>query len=378
MAALKILALSKRQYLGRDLIDDRYGRFRELPLELARLGHRVEGVWLSYRPRPEGRFLDAEGDASVGWTSVGVARLADPGAKGYRATVARVAQTLRPDLVWACSDVPHAVFGRRVAQRLRAPLVVDLYDNFESYSSARIPGFIAGLHWALRGAAGIGCVSAPLLRHVGAQRGVDARLEVIENAIPPGLFGPRDRARARERFGLPEDAFLAGIAGSLSPTRGVDVLFEAFESLHARDPRARLVLAGPLDHGQRLPERDYIRYQGLLPPEDVPWLLGARDVSVICNRDTAFGRFCFPQKLYESLACGVPVAVARIGAMAELLEGHRWALYEPDDAASLARTLEGLREHPRLPGIAVPNWGTIAGKLEGLFRSALEVFPAHR
>ena len=50
---MKILVLTKRRYMGKDLLDDRFGRFRELPLELARLGHQVRGLCLSYRPRNE-------------------------------------------------------------------------------------------------------------------------------------------------------------------------------------------------------------------------------------------------------------------------------------------------------------------------------------
>ena len=45
---MKILVLTKRQYMGKDLLDDRFGRFRELPLELAKLGHEVTGICLSY------------------------------------------------------------------------------------------------------------------------------------------------------------------------------------------------------------------------------------------------------------------------------------------------------------------------------------------
>ena len=48
---MRILVLTKRQYMGMDLLDDRFGRFRELPLELARLGHQVHGLCLSYRAR---------------------------------------------------------------------------------------------------------------------------------------------------------------------------------------------------------------------------------------------------------------------------------------------------------------------------------------
>ena len=48
---MKILVLTKRQYMGKDLLNDRFGRFRELPLELARLGHVIMGLATSYRQK---------------------------------------------------------------------------------------------------------------------------------------------------------------------------------------------------------------------------------------------------------------------------------------------------------------------------------------
>src|SRR4029434_5729673 len=41
---MKILVLTKRQYMGKDLLDDRFGRFCEVPLELAHLGHDREAI----------------------------------------------------------------------------------------------------------------------------------------------------------------------------------------------------------------------------------------------------------------------------------------------------------------------------------------------
>ena len=69
---MKILVLSKRQYMAKDLLDDHFGRFWELPLELARLGHEVRGLTLSYRRRHQGVFLDLTfaQHAVVIWNSV--------------------------------------------------------------------------------------------------------------------------------------------------------------------------------------------------------------------------------------------------------------------------------------------------------------------
>ena len=54
---MRILVLTKRQYMGKDLIDDRFGRFRELPLESARLGHELRGLCLNYRQKSLEKFF---------------------------------------------------------------------------------------------------------------------------------------------------------------------------------------------------------------------------------------------------------------------------------------------------------------------------------
>ena len=41
---MRIAFLCKRRYMGKDVIDDRYGRLYEFPFQLARLGHEVHGV----------------------------------------------------------------------------------------------------------------------------------------------------------------------------------------------------------------------------------------------------------------------------------------------------------------------------------------------
>jgi hypothetical protein len=45
---MHIVVLCKRQYTNRDVIDDRYGRLWEIPAELAKAGHCVTCVSISY------------------------------------------------------------------------------------------------------------------------------------------------------------------------------------------------------------------------------------------------------------------------------------------------------------------------------------------
>jgi len=363
---LSVLVLSKRQYMSRDLLDDRYGRFRELPLALSALGARVRGLCLSYRPRPEGVVHDEAGAGHVEWRSLDKRRLLPLGGASYWRALDEIGAASPVDVVWACSDALHCRLGVVAAKRLGARLVLDLYDNFESYPLARIPGMNRMLRRSVLAADGVSCISLPLERKLRRDYGYPDIVSVIENAIPADTFTPGDRAASRARFGLPHDAQLVGTAGALSRSRGIETLFEALERLSESLPALQLVLAGPRDPDLRIPSGARITDLGLLPAAEVSRLLPALDVSVVGNVDSEFGRYCFPQKLYESLACEVPVAVSRVGAMAELLESQPRFLFEPEDADSLAATISGLLASPALPRLEVPTWPALGRRLLGL------------
>jgi glycosyltransferase involved in cell wall biosynthesis len=364
---MNILVLSKRQYMNKDLIDDRYGRFRELPLALAGLGHKVTGICLSYRTRDEGRRDDVTQVARVDWYSLNLKRLLPWGEMSYWHTIDSIAGDFRPDLAWACSDAPHAIIGVHIAKKIGAPLVIDLYDNFESFSITRLPGVTSMFRRALRSADGITCVSHPLARYVKQTSACKCPVEVIENAVPEGIFSPMDRASARRELGLPQDGIFIGTAGAISSSRGIETLFRAFENLTLRRPDVHLVLSGPCDKGLKLPQSPKVHYLGILPTQTVPTFLSALDISVICNRDSAFGRYCFPQKFYESVACGVPVVAAATGAMLELLEDMPEILFEPDNADSLTHVLHGQIANPLSVTLKAPSWMDLGKQLENFF-----------
>ena len=362
---MRILVLTKRQYMGRDLLDDRYGRFRELPLALAAEGHQVDGLCLSYRWRHEGRYADTSPSARVAWRSLNAWRLLPVGPGSYWRELDRIASETRPDVVWACSDAPHALLGVRAARRLGAKLVIDLYDNFESYGLTRLAGMPAALGRAVRAADGVTCVSRPLAAFVRERYGYSGPVEVIENAVPGDTFRPLDREHARATLNLPQNAVLIGTAGSLSRSRGIEVLFEAFAQLSKERPDVHLVIAGSRDRGLDLPTGDRVHDLGILAPDQVPYVLSALNMSVISNRESDFGSYCFPQKFYESVACGVPVVAAATGAIREILKDRPEALFQPEDAASLVSALRRQMELPSPLPITAPTWQDLGGRLSG-------------
>ena len=366
---MKILVLSKRQYMGKDLLDDRFGRFRELPMELARLGHQVRGVCLSYRRRAEESVVDGSttGDGQVEWRSINLVNGFLPGLFRYFRQAAQLIEDFQPDIIWAGSDAFHAIFGQRLAQATRCKLVIDLYDNFEAFTATKLPGVLRRFRRAVRGADGVTFFSQRLADYVVPTYPVASPNAVILNGVRKDLFYQRDRNDCRRQLQLPIAATIIGTAGALDTSRGIDALFSAFATLAAEAPELHLALAVPRPAQQQIPTGPRIHDFHELAHEQVPTFLNALDLAVICYRQSAQGEYSFPQKAYEIIASGVPLVAAAVGSMKELLQDRRECLYEPDDPRDLARAMRWQLAKKTTIDIATPSWRDSATELERFF-----------
>ena len=325
---LDILVITKRQYTNKDLIDDHYGRIREIPLNLALKGHRVSGICLSFRRRSEGIYTDG----GVQWKSINAGVSIIPGlARFARHTF----QSLKNcDVLWACSDSIFGVIGYILSRRLNKPLVFDLYDNFEAFLFARFPVFKALYRHAVRRCDAVTVVSRPLLELVHSY-GRGDRVYLIENAVDRELFWPRGKAHCRSKFKLPQGARIIGTAGALFKNRGIETLFKSFMTLAEKYPDVHLAIAGPRD--VRIPVHPRIHDMGSLEYHQVPLFLSTLDVGIICNRASAFGTYCFPQKAREMMACNVPMVVANVTGTQSLFSDHPEWLFAPEDPGHLVQ-----------------------------------------
>ncbi|HEY2922997.1 MAG TPA: glycosyltransferase [Candidatus Binatia bacterium] len=366
---MKILVLTKRQYMGKDLIDDYFGRFRELPLELARLGHEVQGLALSYRPRAEGTFVDGDGSGSarVIWHSVNLMNGVLPKFQIYKRRSLQLSHEFQPDLIWACSDAYHAIFGSWLAKQVGARCVIDLYDNFESFSASRLPGVLPLFRRAVRGADGVTSFSQRLADYVVRTYMRTKPTSIIENGVRKELFYPQDPNLCRQQLGLPANAKIVGTAGALDRSRGIETLFKAFEQLSAEVDDLHLVLAGPRERGLSIPAGPRVHDLNELPHAEVPLLFGSLNVAVVCYRHSAQGEYSFPQKAYEIIACRVPLVAAAVGSMNELLLKYSDCLYEPDDSASLANAIRRQLHARTIIELSTPSWANSARRLSDFF-----------
>lgn len=365
---MRIAFLCKRQYMGKDVIDDRYARLYEIPYQLARRGHDVLGLCLSYHPAEEGIWTHDAEPGRLRWESRSVGRLVLPRLLRHPAHTLSRLRAFRPDVIIGASDSPHIVLGARLAKRLGVPFVADLYDDFESFGLSRVPGLRRAYRHAVAQASGVTCTSDALAHHVRESYKARGEVMALPSAVDLTIFRPMDQRQCRDALGLPSDAVLIGTAGGLHADKGIGTLYQAFEQLQTRRPDVHLVLAGPKDGKLPVPTGSRVHDLGKIPHADAALLFNALDVGVIYLRDTAFGRFCFPQKAYEMLACGLPIVSAEIGAMASLLRDTPEALHPAENPDALAQAIERQLERRRLPNGVIGDWQALVEQLDGLLQ----------
>ena len=328
---MKLLFLCKRRPQGRDLLTRPYGRFYHLPRLLARQGHDVSILLCSYKREPD--HDDLHDETGIRWYSVSLAKT---DLFGYYRTARQLAGKIRPDWIIGFSDTYYGIMAHHFARRFRCKSLIDAYDNYESYLPWLFPLHIAW-RMSLRRASLLTAAGPQLAELISAGRQIGSA--VVPMAADPVGFIPRDRLLCREEMGLPKEGRFIGYCGSISHSRDIETLFRAVERLNKVGQKVRLVLSGRMDRKVNLPEGSI--YLGYIADDKIPVLLNCMDVLAVMNRDSSFGNYSYPVKLYEAMSCRIPVVATRTASTAWILKGFPGALVEPGSAKDLADALAG-------------------------------------
>jgi glycosyltransferase involved in cell wall biosynthesis len=255
-------------------------------------------------------------------------------------------------LVVGSGDMPYCILSVVLSRLSGVKSTCDIYDNFEAYSSARIPLMLPLYYQSLRNADAIITFEATLAEHLRETYQISASCS-IPNGVDQELFYPRDKLECRRALKIPADIPVIGYVGSLTRQRGVRTLFDAFAHIANASPNALFLMAGGIEDGIELPKLN-IRHLGLLPQHKVPQTICASDVCTIHYADNAFARCSFPQKMMEYIACRVPFVTPDTGGAPAFLAEYPEYLYRTGNPASLAGQVLKLLE--RKPVGMPPIW----------------------
>ena len=151
----------------------------------------------------------------------------------------------------------------------------------------------------------------------------------------------------RDALALPPDVAVVLYQGNLISDRGIEQSMDAILLV----PDAVLVLLGFGVWRDRFaslasapPYLGRVRLLPPVPPESLLAWTASADVTVMAIQPTTLNhRFTTPQKLFESLAAGVPVVAADLPGMARIVERTgAGALCDPTSPASIADAISGV------------------------------------
>jgi glycosyltransferase involved in cell wall biosynthesis len=289
---------------------------------------------------------------------------------------ARYGRRFRPDVIFATSTpLTIAIPAIAAKKQTGAPMVFEVRDLWPE-----VPIQVGALNnpvmrraalalerSAYRASSHIIALSPPIARHLEQKGYPESRISIIPNAADLDLFGAnQDEQRSAVRASYPwlDHNPMVLFAGTLGIVNGVDYFVQIAAAVAEHDPRVRFVILG--DGAERDVVRQLAMASGVLdkslfmlgkvPKREIPrWLAGSDLATGFFTGHPFIGQQASPNKVFDALAAGRPVAMNFDGWLADLLRDHDCGILLPArDPAVAARMI--------LQRLADPTWLASSGQ----------------
>jgi len=257
------------------------------------------------------------------------------------------------DLVHVQTPFVAHYFGRRVARRLRLPLVESYHTFFEEYLFHYLPWLPkTSLRAAARRFSRGQCnevdrviVPSIAMRDVLHGYGVRTPMDIVPTGLTPAAFTPGDGSRFRMAMGIPLDRPLLVHVGRIAHEKNIGFLLEVVDRLRHRIDDVLLLIAGEgparATLARQVERREleaHVRFTGYLDRHvGLKDCYCAGDVFVFASRTETQGLV-----LIESMAQGTPVVSTAVMGTRDIVGPQRGAIEVREQAEEFAGTLERL------------------------------------
>ena len=181
------------------------------------------------------------------------------------------------------------------------------------------------------------------------------RLVIVRNCPPRWTPTEGSRSRLRTAAGIPPESPVVLYHGALGPNRGIEQLVEALAEPGMGNVHLALLGFGDVrrlgvDVGDPATGGRVHTIAAVSPDELLEWVAGADVDAMPLQPSTLNHRLCTPNKLWESLAAGVPVLVSDFpvmrGIVLDVPSEPLGVVCEPSEPASIAAAIRTIVEAP--------------------------------
>lgn len=280
----------------------------------------------------------------------------------YTRSVLPALREYDPDVVHA-HDLNTLPVARRYARRHGVPLVYDAHEHELHRNTTWTPlKRVAAAFHELRG---IRAASATITVSAGIAEDLERwyrvpRPHLVMNSPPLATSLQTDAADLRAAAGLGPQDRLVVYVGKVLRARGLEEVVEALPLMPAEvhigllGPRAPEAEAQLLARAAELGQPGRVHLLGPLPSEGVPAAVGTADAAIIPIQNVCRSYdLSMPNKLFDAVMAGVPIAVSDLAEMRRFVTEHRLGtVFDERDPqaiaaavrAVLAEVPEGIRD----------------------------------
>ncbi|MCG8448561.1 MAG: glycosyltransferase family 4 protein, partial [Pirellulales bacterium] len=237
------------------------------------------------------------------------------------------AVALKPDVVHA-HDLYTLLAGYLVAKKTGAKLVYDSHElevgRNGNFSRWELLLRAQSERYLIKKADAVITVCDSIADYLRGLYGIE-RPTVVHNA--PSIQTMKSGAPdVRSQLGLSKSVPIALYVGSVTINRGLEHCVRALphaDGVHlvCVGPRYKATEESILREARQLGVEDRLHLVDPVPHDEVTSFVRSSDVSLITIQDVCLSyRFCFPNKLLESLLTGLPIVVSRLVELERIVE----------------------------------------------------------